>query len=323
MNFRWLDGSDDAEFHPVQGDIIEKPYPHSFEHCDATFTKIELSFGLSAFQVRHSFRGDDRPAAIDIAEIDSGLGDGALMIQTVDRGRIWHREHYPQAELDYAPGRDLFRFAERVHAQPRVSCAEDCVMTALTIGRSTLSGLLEGGVADRLLHTLDLLPAPKVVVHPMPLTVSSHLHRLIPRDLTGALLRLACHSRAIEYLSALLAHLGCQSTSTPMHSTHRKRALKVYEMLIQTSGKLPALGDLAAEFGVSPRTLSNEFKAEYGQPIHSFMTDLRLNQAHAVIEASSIPLKTVAQRLGYNHTHHFLTAFRRKFGYSPGALRKK
>jgi AraC-like DNA-binding protein len=94
-------------------------------------------------------------------------------------------------------------------------------------------------------------------------------------------------------------------------------------MVTQMSGKLPSLDEIAAEFAISPRTLSNEFKAEYGQPLHAFMMDLRLNQAHAAIEANSVPLKALAQRLGYTHTHHFLTAFRRKFGYPPSVLRKK
>lgn len=322
VNFKWLGNADDATFHPGHGDIIDQPYPQTFENCDTTFTKIDLSFGFSIFQVKHKFHEGCRTEAIDIAEINSDLGDGAFMVQAVDRGRIWHKESYPETDLEYAPGHDLFRFADRVQVRPRVACAEDCVMTALTISRSSLSNLLEGEAAERLLQALGLLPAPKVVVRSMPLTVSQHLHNLVPGDMTGALLRLACHSRVVEYLSALLTHLGCDA-AVPNPSSGHKRAFKVYEMLMQTSGKLPSLDEIAAEFAISARTLSNEFKAEYGQPIHAFMTDLRLNQAHAAIEANSAPLKSLAQRLGYTHTHHFLTAFRRKFGYPPSALRKK
>ena len=78
-----------------------------------------------------------------------------------------------------------------------------------------------------------------------------------------------------------------------------------------------------SEFNLSVRTLNDEFKAEYGKPIQTFITDHRLNEAHAAIISTDIPLKSVALRLGYTHTNHFLTAFKKKFGYSPGSLRKK
>ena len=106
-------------------------------------------------------------------------------------------------------------------------------------------------------------------------------------------------------------------------STANQRARKLHERLINMSGKLPTLDDLAIQFNVSARTLNDEFKAEYGQPIHTFITERRLIEAHAAIENTDISLKSLALRLGYIHSNHFLTAFRRKFGYPPGSLQKK
>jgi hypothetical protein len=61
---------------------------------------------------------------------------------------------------------------------------------------------------------------------------------------------------------------------------------------------------------------------EYGASVYNFVTDHRLNQVHASIIASTTPLKTLAARLGYSHVNHFIVAFKRKFGYPPGSLRK-
>lgn len=244
------------------------------------------------------------------------------MVQSVDKGHILHEELHPDAILEYKKGRDLFRFADRAEMAPSVFQEEDCTMTSLTVSYSSLISLLGADCVERMLSTLGLLPSPKVLVHPMPASVSRHLHELIPTDMTGTLRRLVCQARALEYLSALLTHLGCAEKGEEDSPGHR-RARKVFDMLAQVPGKLPSLDEIAAEFEVSARTLNSEFKAAFGQPIHAFMTDLRLNEAHAAIKASAIPLKTLAQQLGYTHTHHFLTAFRRKFGYPPSALRKK
>jgi AraC-like DNA-binding protein len=33
-------------------------------------------------------------------------------------------------------------------------------------------------------------------------------------------------------------------------------------------------------------------------------------------------MKVIAERLGYSHVNHFITALKRKFGYPPGSVRK-
>jgi AraC-like DNA-binding protein len=53
------------------------------------------------------------------------------------------------------------------------------------------------------------------------------------------------------------------------------------------------------------------------------MTDHRLAQAHALLQTEQISMKVLAARLGYSHVNHFIAAFRKKFGYPPGSLRKK
>ena len=48
----------------------------------------------------------------------------------------------------------------------------------------------------------------------------------------------------------------------------------------------------------------------------------RLEAAHAAIQSSDVPLKKLAERLGYAHFNHFNAAFKKKFGYPSGSLRK-
>lgn len=38
---------------------------------------------------------------------------------------------------------------------------------------------------------------------------------------------------------------------------------------------------------------------------------------------TGLPMKVLASRLGYSHVNNFINAFKNRFGYSPGSLRRK
>lgn len=196
-------------------------------------------------------------------------------------------------------------------------------MTSLTVGLRTLEHLVGEETARRTLDALGLLPAPQVLIRPIPTSVSDILHHVIPSDLTGAPQKITAQARALHYLAALITHLGTDRETPSPQSSSRKRARELHSLLINAEGKIPTLNELGERFNKSARTLSNDFQAAYGQSIAAFISDRRLQEAHAAIVKSDIPLKAIAERLGYRHTNHFVRAFSNKFGYSPGSLRKK
>ncbi len=102
----------------------------------------------------------------------------------------------------------------------------------------------------------------------------------------------------------------------------RQRLHTLHAYLTQLEGKLPTLEALATRVGISARRLNGAFAREYGQPIHTFVTERRLTAAYAAIRDTDLPLKQLASRLGYTHVNHFNTAFRKKFGCPPGQLRR-
>ena len=132
-------------------------------------------------------------------------------------------------------------------------------------------------------------------------------------------------SAAIQALSRRLITWAKDSLQVtldigPLKSAERARA--IHQQLTNTKGKLPTMEDLATQYACSVRILNDEFETEYGQPIYPYVTEYRFNQAHAAIERTSTPLKIVAENLGYTHVNHFNAAFRKRFGYPPGKLRK-
>jgi len=309
-------------FQPWDLGIETRPYPLPPEIGECGIAKLELAFGMTLFQATHRFTAKALGQMIRIAEVDGAFPSESLMVQVVNAGLIVHREEYPAAELVFRPGVDLFRLADRLKLVPLVDGSSSNVMTALTVSRTALGHLVGDEIAEATLEALGLTPAPQVVVRPVPTHISAHLHNAIPSNLAGAMRRLIAQSRILEYFSALIEHLGTNRLTALKQTSGRSRARDLYGQIIAMQGKIPSLQELALTFNRSARSLNDDFKAEYGQPIHSFITEHRLIEAHAAVEATDIPLKMLAQRLGFAHANHFITAFRRKFGYPPGQLRK-
>ncbi|MCF8168564.1 MAG: helix-turn-helix domain-containing protein, partial [Rhodoferax sp.] len=89
-------------------------------------------------------------------------------------------------------------------------------------------------------------------------------------------------------------------------------------MLVQSEGKIPTRDELGRQFSCSTRRLKGEFVAEFGKSIYTFTSHHRLEEAHAAIKGSDVPMKKLAQRLGYAHFNHFSAAFKKSLATRRG-----
>ena len=121
---------------------------------------------------------------------------------------------------------------------------------------------------------------------------------------------------------ALIETVLSETDAKSDHVQNRELARNVHELLLHSEGKLPKLDELARQFSCSAKRLNDEFVSEFGTSIYVFISNHRLNEAHAAIKNSDVPMKLLAQRLGYAHFNHFSVAFKKKFGYPPGSLRR-
>ena len=106
-------------------------------------------------------------------------------------------------------------------------------------------------------------------------------------------------------------------------ASHKIEAIhELHDHLMVLEGKLPTMAVMAQQTGLSQGELNKVFTEEYGMPVHRFVQQQRMTEAHEAVAFSKVPLKVLAHRLGYSHVNHFITAFKRQFGYPPGSLRK-
>lgn len=79
--------------------------------------------------------------------------------------------------------------------------------------------------------------------------------------------------------------------------------------------------DLAAQHGLSVRSLSRHFRATFGTSILGYVAERRMEKARVAIMKHGVTIDQAAHIAGFAHSANFSTAFRRRFGYSPSSRR--
>jgi AraC-like DNA-binding protein len=93
---------------------------------------------------------------------------------------------------------------------------------------------------------------------------------------------------------------------------------------IQRDCHLPlCVGELAQRYGYSEGHFHRQFKARTGTSPMRMITRLRLRRAHNALVHSTEPVEAIARSVGYGDPLYFSRLFRRTFGQSPSALRRR
>lgn len=79
---------------------------------------------------------------------------------------------------------------------------------------------------------------------------------------------------------------------------------------------------LAADCGMSLSHLRLQFRLAAGVPLHTYVMQRRIAAARSMLVETDLPLKAIADQLGYNDVHFFTRQFRQFAGTTPGAYRK-
>jgi AraC-like DNA-binding protein len=299
----------------------ELPYPT--ELGQGWVDQLAISPGLMVHQtvLRCGLRRG--APVLPVGEFMLDFSEPTLSVHTLHTGTILSRELQPQTQLVIKPGQDLFRYCEQGRFVPMLDTSTDTVMTALVCSDQALHGLIGEDAGQQLLQDLGLAESPQVKLAPIPLHVSEPLRQCMSSGSSGALHALYAQSKILEYLWNLTtftnnAKLPAKPSSREVGTLHA-----LHDYLVQLEGDMPTLKELGSKFGVSPQSLNRGFMREYGQTIFSMVTSHRLTKAHKALLEGGLPIKTIATRMGYSHVNHFTHAFRTRYGYTPGSLRRK
>ena len=79
---------------------------------------------------------------------------------------------------------------------------------------------------------------------------------------------------------------------------------------------------LAEKLRLSPSRLRQLFTAEMGSTPKSYIREVRLAQARALLEHSVLSVKEVMAAVGFNDPSHFSKDYKRRFGIIPSKHRE-
>lgn len=135
-------------------------------------------------------------------------------------------------------------------------------------------------------------------------------------------------TRQLLLEGVMLQALGCSLAANPtafpqtppVEPGVRGRLEHVRRRLEQQPEKDYRLPDLAHFAAMSPTSLTSKFRRHYGLSVFDYLRDCRLALAHRYLQ-QGYTVQQAAWMSGYQHATNFATAFRRRYGVAPSAIR--
>ena len=299
-------------------------YPIPPEVGKGGYEVLEVALGMTLVRSVCEFSAAVAGQWLPFLQTEADFKEASFHTMTFRGIRGSVKEDFPPAHLALSPGMDLFRHTPQYRATYTADATFSGEVHHLALSRTMLNQLIGAALADSLLERLSIVALPSISVRAIPLHVSQFLVNAGSPLFTGQTRKLYCQAKMLEYLAALVQLVcGGPGDAPEPNQQAKQRARDIHDMLLTYEGKFPTLDELAKQYGRSAKLLNDEFCAEFGQSIYSFFTDHRLSQAHAVLQQSNTSIKQLAAKLGYTHVSNFTIAFKRKFGYPPGSMRRR
>lgn len=97
---------------------------------------------------------------------------------------------------------------------------------------------------------------------------------------------------------------------------------KVRDAVVDSIGSEQKIENIAHQLAVTERTLRRRLTDE-GTNFRDLYTDVRMTLARELLATTGLNVETVAWRVGYSEPASFVRAFSKKFGKTPGEVRKE
>jgi AraC-like DNA-binding protein len=121
----------------------------------------------------------------------------------------------------------------------------------------------------------------------------------------------------LEQLCCNNCHIKCQLKKSDTAKMYQVRDIILYNL------KQPfSLKELAHQVGTNEFTLKKGFKTIFGTTVFGFLNDVKMEKAQNLLTEKELTITQVAELVGYKNATHFTTAFKKKYGTLPSALKK-
>lgn len=310
-------------FDYTEQDMPQTQHQMPEEIGEGWFQSIHLPMNMVIRRGIARFKPEVSGKLFPVATIEERFHEPVLCVQLTKRGRLVLLDHELGKDYIFGYNNCLFEHIRLRNSLVKLDASENIEMTTLVIGDSVLNQLLGEEYAASLLAGLRVTAIPATSVNKVPPHINALLHSSIHDHLIGHIAKLYTQAKVLDYLCAIAHYFAGNIQSQNPESVIEAQIQQMHDELLQLDGKVPSLNELAVKYGIPVRKLKEGFSKIYGKSLFSYISEVRLTEAHAKLLSTDVPMKTIAKNLGYSHVNHFITAFSRQFGYSPGSLRKR
>ena len=126
--------------------------------------------------------------------------------------------------------------------------------------------------------------------------------------------------RAVHLLEGILIDLAETPIEPSAPQPWLTRVMEELDSWVEAGE--PDYDALAESAGISPSTFRRRFIEATGTPPHTYLLQQRVAKARQMLGETELPLKTIADRLGYRDVYFFSRQFRKLSGVPPAAYRR-
>lgn len=195
------------------------------------------------------------------------------------------------------PGIDGFGVCRMLKSNPQTQHIPVIFLTALNHPEQRLEGLRLGAV--------DYIPKPFSTDEEVLMRIRLHLPKKPGRA-----------------PAPLPAAVVVAAAAAPEHGAPLSALVQLaVDYLLRDLANAPTPAQLARLVGSNETTLNSAFQSELKLPVFRYLREMRLKHAHGLLIDTDIPIRLISEHVGYLHSGNFTTAFRLRYGKTPGQVR--
>lgn len=133
-------------------------------------------------------------------------------------------------------------------------------------------------------------------------------------------------SKILELLSyqiEALIYLGKRERKSTLSDEDIQRIYGARDILLANIKEYQGIVKLARRLGINDFKLKKGFRELFGTTVFAYVTKERMKTAQKAIHDGGKSVSKIAYHVGYTNTSHFIAAYRKEFGITPGKYIKR
>jgi AraC family transcriptional regulator, transcriptional activator of the genes for pyochelin and ferripyochelin receptors len=151
------------------------------------------------------------------------------------------------------------------------------------------------------------------------------IRQILRCEYSGDIKNLYLQAKVLELLILALDQIAVSKPEKPemvLRPYDIEKIREAHDYLLRNMDSPCTLIELAHKVGINDFKLKKGFKQLYGTTVYEFLLDARMEKAKILLLETDTSAHEIALITGYKNLSSFITAFKKKMGYSPGSFRK-